>query len=90
MLVEDLFQLQCSPPVSCMLVFTLPCVLLILFLSCVQQNLEFDLPQSAYAHMDPILYKKIDWETTQGLDLLHHIAHQGMCVMFDHISLNRL
>ena len=27
-----------------------------------QQNLEFDLPQSAYAHMDPILYKKIDWE----------------------------
>eukprot|EP00877_Chromochloris_zofingiensis_P014847 jgi/Chrzof1/9616/Cz04g09240.t1 len=43
----------------------------------IHQNLEFDLPQSAYAHMDPILYKKIDWETTQGLDLLHHIAHQG-------------
>lgn len=26
--------------------------------------------------MDPILYKKLDWETTHGLDLLHHEAFQ--------------
>jgi hypothetical protein len=38
------------------------------------QHIEFDLPQSAYAHMDPILYKKIDWELTHGMDLLHHEA----------------
>lgn len=26
--------------------------------------------------MDPLLYKKLDWEVTQGLDLLHHEAFQ--------------
>eukprot|EP00775_Hariotina_reticulata_P010525 gene10525-10685_t len=40
----------------------------------IQQHIEFDLPQSAYAHMDPILYKKLDWELSHGLDLLHHEA----------------
>lgn len=43
----------------------------------IHQNLEFDLPQSAYAHMDPILYKKIDWEVTHGHDTLHHEAFQA-------------
>lgn len=41
------------------------------------QHIEFDLPQAAYAHMDPILYKKIDWELTHGMDLLHHEAYQA-------------
>jgi hypothetical protein len=41
------------------------------------QHIEFDLPQAAYAHMDPILYKKLDWELTHGLDLLHHEAFQA-------------
>ena len=27
-----------------------------------------DLPHSVLAHMDPILFKKIDWETTNGLE----------------------
>lgn len=26
--------------------------------------------------MDPILYKKLDWEVTNGLDTLHHEAFQ--------------
>ncbi|KAF8072650.1 hypothetical protein HT031_000310 [Scenedesmus sp. PABB004] len=43
----------------------------------IQQHIEFDLPQSAYAHMDPILYKKLDWELTHGMDLLHHEAFQA-------------
>lgn len=41
------------------------------------QHLEFDLPQSAVAHMDPILYKKLDWEVTHGHDLLHHEMFQA-------------
>ena len=41
------------------------------------RHLEFDLPQAAVAHMDPILYKKLDWETTHGHDLLHHEADQA-------------
>jgi hypothetical protein len=41
------------------------------------RHLEFDLPQAAVAHMDPILYKKLDWETTHGLDLLHREADQA-------------
>lgn len=45
--------------------------------SCLQQHIEFDLPQSAYAYMDPILYKKLDWELTHGLDLLHQEAFQA-------------
>ena len=40
----------------------------------VAQHLEFDLPQAAYAHMDPVLYKKLDWELSHGMDLLHHEA----------------
>ncbi|GBF98966.1 hypothetical protein Rsub_12612, partial [Raphidocelis subcapitata] len=43
----------------------------------IHQHLEFDLPQAAYAHMDPILYKKIDWEVTHGHDTLHHEAFQA-------------
>lgn len=38
----------------------------------IHQQIEFDLPQSAIAYMDPLLYKKLDWETTNGQDLLHH------------------
>ena len=45
--------------------------------SSLQQHLEFDMPQAAYAHMDPILYKKLDWELTNGMDLLHHEAFQA-------------
>jgi hypothetical protein len=41
------------------------------------RHMEFDLPQAAVAHMDPILYKKLDWETTHGHDLLHHEADQA-------------
>lgn len=29
------------------------------------------------AHMDPLLYKKLDWETTHGQDLLHHEVFQA-------------
>eukprot|EP00878_Enallax_costatus_P000627 GHUV01000730.1.p1 GENE.GHUV01000730.1~~GHUV01000730.1.p1 ORF type:complete len:638 (+),score=262.56 GHUV01000730.1:185-2098(+) len=43
----------------------------------IQQHIEFDLPQAAYAHMDPILYKKLDWELTHGHDLLHQEAFQA-------------
>jgi len=43
----------------------------------IHQHLEFDMPQAAYAHMDPILYKKLDWELTNGMDLLHHEAFQA-------------
>lgn len=43
----------------------------------IQQNLEFGLSQAAYAHMDPILYKKLDWELTNGQDLMHHEAFQA-------------
>lgn len=43
----------------------------------IAQHIEFDLPQAAYAHMDPLLYKKLDWELTHGLDLLHHEAFQA-------------
>lgn len=43
----------------------------------IQQHIEFDLPQAAYAHMDPILYKKLDWELTHGHDLMHHEAFQA-------------
>jgi hypothetical protein len=32
------------------------------------------MPQAAYAHMDPILYKKLDYELSHGLDLLHQEA----------------
>jgi hypothetical protein len=28
-------------------------------------------------HMDPLLYKKLDWELTHGQDLLHHEAAQA-------------
>lgn len=38
----------------------------------IHQNLDIDLPQAAVAHMDPLLYKKLDWEVTVGADLLHH------------------
>jgi hypothetical protein len=41
------------------------------------KHMEFDLPQAAVAHMDPILYKKLDWETVHGHDLLHHEADQA-------------
>jgi hypothetical protein len=34
------------------------------------------MPQAQYAHMDPILYKKIDWEVTHGLDTMHMEAFQ--------------
>ena len=34
-----------------------------------KQNL--DLPMAAAAHMDPLLYKKLDWEYTHGQDMLH-------------------
>lgn len=27
--------------------------------------------------MDPLLYKKLDWEVTHGMDLLHMEAFQG-------------
>jgi hypothetical protein len=43
----------------------------------IQQHIEFDLPQAAYAHMDPILYKKLDWELTHGQDLMHHEVFQA-------------
>lgn len=43
----------------------------------IQQHIEFDLPQAAYAHMDPILYKKLDWELTNGQDLMHHEVFQA-------------
>lgn len=43
----------------------------------VAQHIEFDLPQAVMAHMDPLLYKKLDWELTNGQDLLHHEAVQA-------------
>lgn len=43
----------------------------------IQQHLEFDLPQAQYAHMDPILYKKLDWEVTHSLDIMHHEVFQA-------------
>jgi len=43
----------------------------------IAQHIEFDLPQSVVAHMDPLLYKKLDWELTNGQDLLHHEAVQA-------------
>jgi hypothetical protein len=57
-------------PRSCACLTPFPCCVL-------QQHLEFDLPQSAVAHMDPILYKKLDWEVTHGHDLLHHEMFQA-------------
>ena len=33
-----------------------------------QKHFGVDLPHSVLAYMDPILVKKIDWETTNGLD----------------------
>lgn len=43
----------------------------------VAAHLEFDLPQAQLAHMDPLLYKKLDWEVTHGHDVLHHEAFQA-------------
>lgn len=43
----------------------------------IAQHIEFDLPQSVVTHMDPLLYKKLDWELTHGQDLLHHEAAQA-------------
>lgn len=43
----------------------------------IAQNIEFDLPQAVVAHMDPLLYKKLDWELTNGQDLMHHEAVQA-------------
>jgi hypothetical protein len=37
----------------------------------IHHNIDFDLPQGVVAHMDPILMKKIDFETTHTLDTLH-------------------
>jgi hypothetical protein len=34
-----------------------------------QAHFGVDLPHSVVAHMDPILVKKIDWETTNGLEV---------------------
>ncbi|GIL91596.1 hypothetical protein Vretimale_9636 [Volvox reticuliferus] len=34
----------------------------------IQKHFGVDLPHSVLAHMDPILVKKIDWETTNGLE----------------------
>lgn len=33
-----------------------------------QKHFGVDMPHGVLAHMDPILIKKIDWETTHGLD----------------------
>jgi hypothetical protein len=43
----------------------------------IAQHIEFDLPQAVVAHMDPLLYKKLDWELTNGQDLMHHEAVQA-------------
>lgn len=44
------------------------------------KHAPFDMPQAAYAYMDPILYKKLDWELTHGLDLLHaEVAQNADC-----------
>lgn len=43
----------------------------------IAHHIEFDLPQSVATHMDPLLYKKLDWELTHGQDLLHHEAAQA-------------
>lgn len=43
----------------------------------ISEHIEFDLPQAVVAHMDPLLYKKLDWELTNGQDLLHHEAVQA-------------
>ena len=44
----------------------------------VAAHLEFDLPQAQQlARMDPLLYKKLDWEVTHGHDVLHHEAFQA-------------
>lgn len=37
----------------------------------IQKHFGVDLPHSVLAHMDPILFKKIDWETTNGLEVRH-------------------
>ncbi|GLC34318.1 hypothetical protein PLESTB_000742700 [Pleodorina starrii] len=34
----------------------------------IQKHFGVDLPHSVLAHMDPLLVKKIDWETTNGLE----------------------
>ncbi|EFJ47258.1 mitochondrial F1F0 ATP synthase associated protein [Volvox carteri f. nagariensis] len=34
----------------------------------IQKHFGVDLPHSVLAHMDPVLVKKIDWETTNGLE----------------------
>ncbi|KXZ54748.1 hypothetical protein GPECTOR_4g818 [Gonium pectorale] len=34
----------------------------------IQKHFGVDLPHSVIAHMDPLLVKKIDWETTNGLE----------------------
>jgi hypothetical protein len=33
-----------------------------------QKHFGVDLPHGVIAHMDPILVKKIDWETTNNLE----------------------
>ena len=42
------------------------------FLCCVvfepQKHFGVDLPHGVIAHMDPLLIKKIDWETTNNLE----------------------
>lgn len=32
------------------------------------KHFGIDVPHSVLAHMDPVLFKKVDWETTNGLD----------------------
>lgn len=34
----------------------------------IAKHFGVDLPHSVMAHMDPVLFKKIDWETTNGLE----------------------
>lgn len=35
----------------------------------IQKHFGVDLPHSVIAHMDPVLIKKIDWETTNALEV---------------------
>jgi len=43
-------------------------VLNVLLVSTLQKHFGVDLPHGVIAHMDPILIKKIDWETTNNLE----------------------
>ncbi len=49
----------------------------------IQKHFGVDLPHSVMAHMDPVLIKKIDWETTNALEVGRKHAGPGDGPMWD-------